>query len=148
MLENPIKDNPIIVGSYSRWLVSNSGRKETMYVKIMAAKLKYKADELSSSSNSSSKRINELKISVAYANKSADSAIIKLRFFSKKLRSSDDTVVQGGCTPDEDCILTVKAEDEGTEVVLGNNSFENTVEGTQKGRYIEMGRLKIGGWIG
>ena len=119
-----------------------------MYVKIMAAKLKYKLGELSSSSNFSSKRINELKISVASENKAADTAIIKLCFFSKKWRSSDDTGVQGGCTPEEDYILTVKAEDEGTEVVLGNNSFENTVEGTQKGRYIDMGRLKLGGWRG
>ena len=55
-----------------------------MYVKIMDAKIKYKVDELSSSSNYSSKRINELKISVASENNSADTAIIKLGFFSKK----------------------------------------------------------------
>ena len=27
MLENSIKDNPIIVGAYYQWIVSNSGRK-------------------------------------------------------------------------------------------------------------------------
>ena len=44
--------------------------------------------------------------------------------------------------------MTVKTEDDVTEGVLGENSLENTIEVTQKGRYIEMGSLNIGGWIG
>ena len=84
MLEKSIKDHPIVVGDYSQWILSNSRRKEATDANIMATKLIYKVDKLSSLSVSSSKRINELKISVAYANKSADTAIIKLVFFSKK----------------------------------------------------------------
>ena len=50
----------------------------------MTAKLKEKVDELSSSSASASKSINELKISVASAKKEADTAIRKLGYLSKK----------------------------------------------------------------
>ena len=34
--------------------------------------------------------------------------------------------------------MTFKGEDEGTEGVLGDNSLENTIEDTQKGRYIDL----------
>ena len=34
-------------------------------------------------------------------------------------------------------------EYESTEGVLGENSLYNTIEGTQKGRYIDMGRLHL-----
>ena len=75
----------------------------------MDTKLKYKVDELSSLSASSSNSINELNISVAYSKKSADTAISKLGSFSKKWRSSEDARVQGGCTPEEEYFLAVKA---------------------------------------
>ena len=84
MLEKSIKDHPIFVGAYARWLVSNSGRKEAMDANIMATKLIYKVEKISSLSVSSSKRINELKISVASTKKAADTAINKLGSFSKK----------------------------------------------------------------
>ena len=84
MLEKFIKDHPILVGAYAQWLVSNSRRKESTDAKIMAAKLKDKVDKLSSSSVSSYKSINELKIYVAFAKKSANTIISKLWSFSKK----------------------------------------------------------------
>ena len=119
-----------------------------MDTKIMAAKLKDKVDKISSSSVSSYKSINELKIYVAFAKKSANTIISKLWSFSKKWRSSEDAGVQGGFTHEEESVLTVKGENEGTEGVLGENSLENTIEDTQKGRSIDMVRLKTGGWIG
>ena len=75
MLEKSIKDNPIVVGAYAQWLVSKSARKEAMEAKIMDTKLKYKVDELSSSSASSSDSINELKIFVASDKNAADTDI-------------------------------------------------------------------------
>ena len=84
MLEKSIKDHPIVIVVYYQWLVSNSEIKKAMDAKIMAAKLKEKVEELSSLSDSSSKRINELKIYVASAKKSADTDISKLGSFSKK----------------------------------------------------------------
>ena len=44
-LEKPIKNHPIVVGSYAQWLVSNSGIKESMDSNIMATKIKYKVDK-------------------------------------------------------------------------------------------------------
>ena len=78
MLEKSIKDHPIFVEDYTQWRVSHSGIKESMDTKIMAAKLKDKVDKLSSSSVSSYKSINELKIYVAFAKKSANTIISKL----------------------------------------------------------------------
>ena len=49
MLEKSIKDHPIVVGYYARWIVSKSGRKEAMDAKIMATNLKDKVNELPSS---------------------------------------------------------------------------------------------------
>ena len=84
MLEKYIKDHPIVVGSYTQWLVSNSGRKEDMDVNIMATKLNKKLDKLSSSSASSSKIIKGLNIYVASTKKAADTAIRKLGPIAKK----------------------------------------------------------------
>ena len=81
-----------------------------MDAKIMTAKLKEKVDELSSSSASASKSINELKISVASAKKEADTAIRKLGYLSKKWWSSEDAGVQLDFTPEDESVLTVKAE--------------------------------------
>ena len=53
MLEKSTKYHPIVVGGYDQWLVSNSGRKESMDAKIMTAKLKYEVGELSSTPTSS-----------------------------------------------------------------------------------------------
>ena len=100
MLEKSIKDHRIVVGAYDQWLVSNYGIKESMDSKIMATKLNYKVDELSSSSAYSYKSINELKISVAYAKKASNTAISKIGSIAKKWRSSEDYRVQGGCTPE------------------------------------------------
>ena len=72
MLAKSIKDNSIVVGAFDQCLISKSEREESMDANIMATKLKYKVDELSSLSASSSKRINELKISVASAKKVAN----------------------------------------------------------------------------
>ena len=40
--------------------------------------------------------------------------------------------------------MAVKTEDEGNYGVPGDKLLENIIEGTQKERYIEMVRLKIG----
>ena len=40
ILEKSIKNYPVVVGSYSQWIVSNSGRKSAMDANIMATKLK------------------------------------------------------------------------------------------------------------
>ena len=88
MLAKSIKDHPIVVGAYAQWLVSNSGIKEAVDYKIMDNNLKYKSDELFSSSAASSNSINELNIYVASTKKSADTAIRKLGSLSKMLRSS------------------------------------------------------------
>ena len=119
MLTKTIKDCLIFFGSYAQWLVINSGRKWAIYAKIMATKLKWKVDEISSLSDSSTKSINEFKISVASVKKSADTAISKLGSLSKKWRPSEDAWVQGSCTPEEESVLTVKSEDEVTEGVTG-----------------------------
>ena len=84
MLAKSIKDNSIVVGAFDQCLVSNSGREESMDANIMATKLKYKVDELSSLSASSSKRINELKISVASAKKVANTNTRKLGSLANK----------------------------------------------------------------
>ena len=39
--------------------------------------------------------------------------------------------------------MAVKAEDEGTEGVLGENSLKNIIEDTQKVKYIYMGRMHL-----
>ena len=84
MLAKSIKDHPIVVGSYTQWIVSNYGIKEAIYANIMATKLEYKVDELSSSTNYVAKSINELKTSVASAKKAADTAISKLGYLANK----------------------------------------------------------------
>ena len=84
MLEKSIKYHPIVVGSCAQWLVSDSGRKEATDAKIMTTKLKYKVYELSYSTTSAAKSINELKNSVASANNSAGTAIRKLVSLAKK----------------------------------------------------------------
>ena len=96
-----------------------------MDANIMATKLKYKVDELSSLSASSSKRINELKISVASAKKVANTNTRKLGSLANKWRSSEDAGVQGGCNPEEESVLTIKAEGWLTEGVPGDKSLEN-----------------------
>ena len=58
MLEKSIKDHTIVVGFYAQWLVSNSRRKEAIGNKIMYIKLKYKVDDISSSTGSVAKSIN------------------------------------------------------------------------------------------
>ena len=78
------KDNPIVVGSYTQWLVSNSGRKEGMDANIMPFKLKYKVYKISSLSVSSYKIINESKIYVASAERSDNTDTSKIGFFSKE----------------------------------------------------------------
>ena len=84
MLEESIKDHPIVVGDFSQWLVINSGRKEATDAKIVATKLKDKADELSSSTNFDAKSINKLKNSIAYENKSSKTTIRKLGSLANK----------------------------------------------------------------
>ena len=71
-----------------------------MDAKVMATKLKEKMDEISSSSTSASKSTNELKTYVASVKKAADTAISKFVSLAKKLWSSEDVGVQGGCTPE------------------------------------------------
>ena len=84
MLEKSIRDHPIVVEAYAKWLVSNSGRKEDMEAKVMATKLKEKVDEISSSTTSAAKSINELKTSVVSVKKSAETAISKLVSLANK----------------------------------------------------------------
>ena len=107
-----------------------------MGAKIMANKLKENVDELSSSSTSSSKRIKKLKISVLSTKKATNTIISKPRPLSKKWRSSEDSGVQGGCTPDEESVLNVKVEDAGTEGVPGDNSWDKKGVGQRcEGKY-------------
>ena len=127
-----IKDHPIVVGYYDRWIVSNSGRKEAMDAKVMATKLKYDVDDISSPTTSAAKSINELNTSVASVKKAADTAISKVGSLAKNLRSSEESGVQGGFTPEEELFLAVKAEDGVCGGVPGDNSVENTVDGTKK----------------
>ena len=90
-----------------------------MDTKIMDTKLKYKVDEISSSSTSSSNRTNELNISIVYVNKADNTDIIKLGYLSKKWNSSEDYGVKVGCTPEEEYFLDIKVEYEVTESVPG-----------------------------
>ena len=53
-----------------------------MYAKIIASKLKDKVDEISSSSASSSKSINELKISIDSVKKASNTAIKRISSLS------------------------------------------------------------------
>ena len=96
MMAKSIKDHPIVVGDYDRWIVSNSGRKEAMDAKVMATKLKYDVDDISSPTTSAAKSINELNTSVASVKKAADTAISKVGSLAKNLRSSEESGVQGG----------------------------------------------------
>ena len=75
----------------------------------MAAKLKYKVHEISFSTNSDVKSINELKTSIAYENKSTNIAIRKLVSLAKNGLSSAETGLQGCSTPKEEHVLTVKS---------------------------------------
>ena len=84
MLEKSIKDNPIVVGACSQWIVSNSGRKEAIDSKVMGTNLKYKVDEISSSTTSTANIINKLKTSGASAKKAAKTTISKLRSLANK----------------------------------------------------------------
>ena len=58
MLEKFIKDHPIVFGDYVQWIFSDSGRKEYMDANIMDTNLKYKVDDIYSSSTSDAKIIN------------------------------------------------------------------------------------------
>ena len=78
MLEKFTKDHPIVVVGYSQWLVSNYGRNESMNANVMVTKPRDKLVELSSSTASAVKIINELKKSFASEKKATDTPTIKL----------------------------------------------------------------------
>ena len=78
MLEKFTKDHPIVFVAYSQWLVSNYGRNESMDANIMVTKPRDKLVELSSSTASAVKIINELKKSFASEKKATDTPTIKL----------------------------------------------------------------------
>ena len=82
-------------------------------------------DELSFSSDSSYKSINELRISVVSEKKASNTAISKIGSLAKQWQCSEDARVQGGFIPEEEYVLTIKEEDEGTESVPVENSLEN-----------------------
>ena len=84
MLAKYIKYHPTIVGAYAQRLVGNYLRKEDMDDKVMDTKLKDKVYELSSPTTSADNIINELKTSIASANKYTDTAISKLVSLAKK----------------------------------------------------------------
>ena len=99
MLSKTIKYHPIVVGAYAKWLVSNSSRKEAIYAKTLAVKLKEHIDELSAASYSTTKRISDLKTRVVATKKAIDQTASKVSTL-KKLHYSADVGVQGGCAPD------------------------------------------------
>ena len=135
MLAKFIKNHPI-VGAYAQWPVSNTGRKEYMDANVMTTNLKDTVDKISSLTISAAKNIIELKTSVAYAKKAADTAISKIGSLAKKRWFSKDAGVQEGCTPEEEPVLAVKTEDGGTQGVPGDNSVDNTIEGNKGGSSI------------
>ena len=140
MLEKFTKDHPIVVVGYYQWLVSNYGINESMNANVMVTKPRDKLDELSSSTASAVKIINELKNSFASEKKATDTPTIKLSTLVNNRRYSEAAGVQGGCTPEEEPVLTIKEKGGGDEGVLGENSAENTIDGTKGGRYIDTGR--------
>ena len=84
ILEKYIKNHPIVVGAYTKGIVSNSVRKEVMDTKIMANNIKDKVDDISSSSASYYKSINELNISDNSAKKAINTATRHLSSLAKK----------------------------------------------------------------
>ena len=83
MLEKSIKDHPIVVVAYTKWLVSIFGRNEATGANIMATKLKDKVHVIYFLTTSAFKSINQLKTSVASANKESNTAIRKLGSLAK-----------------------------------------------------------------
>ena len=83
MISKTIKDHPIVVGDYDQWLVSNSGKKETLEAKTLKSKVKFRVDELSSTSTSTTKSISKLKTMVAAAKKAEDQVESKVGTLNK-----------------------------------------------------------------
>ena len=72
-----------MVGLYAQWLVSNSGRKESLYVKTLSVKLKYRVYQLSAASSSTTKIMSHLKTEVAAAKKAVHQAESKVSALKK-----------------------------------------------------------------
>ena len=98
IISKTIKDQPILVGAYAKWFVSNSGRKEALEAKKMVVKLKYLVDKLSDTSSSAINIISELKTAVATATNAVEQTTRK--FISLNKLSLGEAGLIGGCSPD------------------------------------------------
>ena len=83
LYQEKIKYHPIVVGAYTQWLVSNSGRNEALDAKILVVKVKDRVDELSAMFSSTTKRTSKLKKTVASYKKAADQTASKVRSLKK-----------------------------------------------------------------
>ena len=89
ILSKTIKDNPIVMGVYAQWLISNSVRKKALYAKKLARKLKDCVENLSVALSSTSKSISKPKTTIAAAKKAEDQATSKVGALNKRHYSAD-----------------------------------------------------------
>ena len=78
MLQKGFKDHPIVVGAYSQWLVSNSGRKEAMEAKSEVLTVSRSLATTSELATELKRAMNEIKGKVEAAKKTADKALSKV----------------------------------------------------------------------
>ena len=78
MLEIGIKDHQIVVGAYSTWLVSNSGRKEALEATRKVASLDQQLNELSSDVSSVQSTVSSLSGTVTTIKKTVDTKLSQL----------------------------------------------------------------------
>mmetsp|Transcript_20683 Transcript_20683/g.30304 ORF Transcript_20683/g.30304 Transcript_20683/m.30304 type:complete len:733 (-) Transcript_20683:5335-7533(-) len=77
MLQKGFKDHPIVVGAYSQWLVSNSGRKEALEAKLQVSRAINDLASTTDLANDVKRTVAELKGKVEAAKKTADKALSK-----------------------------------------------------------------------
>ena len=84
MLQRGFKDHPVVVGAYSTWLVSNSGRKEASTMSAQIASINNNMATVTDSLHSVKKELSDLKSSVKSVKSTADSALSKVGSLKNK----------------------------------------------------------------
>ena len=84
MLVLGFKDHPVVVGVYSTWLVSNSGRKEAAALGTQIAGINKNVTLVSDDLNTLKKEVSDIRASVKSVKSTADSALSKVRSLKHK----------------------------------------------------------------
>lgn len=84
MLTRGFKDHPVVVGAYSTWLVSNSGRKEAVTMGNQIATINNNVASVADGLQVLKKELSDLRASVKSVKSTADSALLKVGALKNK----------------------------------------------------------------